>query len=150
MADSFCALLAKPTTALCHSSGSGAWVPALPFRIKSNFPSQKLKGLYNYRFCTQGVGSLGWVEQSQQEIEILVAGTTEKLWKLQILQSPSSNHAGFLNSLFFLNKDSTDTPLLATNMLQPSENLGPAQSVTAGQTEVPSGYRPLPRVPSKP
>lgn len=46
----------------------------------------------------------------------MVVGTTEKLWELQIPQSPSSNHAGFLNSLFFLNKDSTDTPLLATNI----------------------------------
>lgn len=53
-------------TALCHSSASGAWVPALPFRIKSNFPSQQHKGLCNYRSCTHGLGSFGWVEQSQQ------------------------------------------------------------------------------------
>lgn len=61
-----------------------------------------------------------------------MAGTTEELWELKIPLSPSSNHAGFLNSLFSLNKDSTDTPFLATNLLQSSENLGPAQSVTAG------------------
>lgn len=66
MADLFCALLAKPTTALCHSSASRAGVPALPFRIKSYFPSQQPKGFCNYRSCTQGLGSLAWVEQSQQ------------------------------------------------------------------------------------
>lgn len=129
----FCALLAKPTTALCHSSASGAWVPALPFIIKSNFPSQQPKGLCNYRSCTQCLGSLGWVEQLQQGDGNFGGRHHREAVGVTNLMKPKLKPCWLLK-FPILFKQSTDTPLLATNLLQPLENLGPAQSVTAGST----------------
>lgn len=141
MAGLFCALLAKPTTALCHSSASGTWVLALPFITKSNFPSQQPKGLCNYRSCIRGLGSLGWVKQSQQgdgnfggrhhrEAVGVTNPVKPRLKPCWLLKFP------------ILFKQSTDTPLLPPTCyshqkalaLHSQSQQGPLQTA-----EVPSG-----------
>lgn len=84
MADLFSSLLAKPTTALCHSSASGPGYLHCLLELRAIFSHSSPRG-----FVTTGpalgvwAAWVGWSSHNR-EMEILVLGTTEKLWELQI------------------------------------------------------------------
>lgn len=152
VADLFCAL-SWAYTALCHSSASGAWVSAMPFRIKSNFPSQQPKGLCNYRSCTLGLGSLGWVEQSKQGDGNFGARHHREAVGVTNPLKPKLKPCWLLKFPVLFKQRQQRYPFAGRQHAPALRKPRPALSATAGSmtnSRSPQWLRPLPRVPPEP